>query len=249
MFIVGLVCGLSPFVSAQAGGDPTAPPAVVGKTMKTLDQVEARNPLVDGAPGVSITTSQVTVNGTDYSTQAVTISEPGSYYLTAGVIAGPGRPAIRINANQVSLDLNGMSLLSVNCNRTAIQVEGDSVTIKNGKIGLLDGVGFINGVSGVRITGTTYLPLRGATITCLQISDCSFYGIIARGVRTKVESCVVSESAFGLWANKVKDCQVTGITQTGIIGDDLISGSSAIVTNGTGILGGIIESCRVFSSV
>ena len=42
-------------VDAQLGGDPTTPPnGAPVATMRSLDQIESRTPLVEGAPGVTV---------------------------------------------------------------------------------------------------------------------------------------------------------------------------------------------------
>ena len=56
--------------------------------MKTLDQVEPRIP----------------ISQTDFPH---TISSPGSYFLTENIIATSGSNGIRIDADHVTLDLNG----------------------------------------------------------------------------------------------------------------------------------------------
>lgn len=85
--VVGLSAMLAPqFATCLAQGSltPTGAPA---PTMKTLDQIEARTPL---------------------SSFPVTITEPGSYYLTAnGTVTGS---AIHIQASNVTLDMNGFTL-------------------------------------------------------------------------------------------------------------------------------------------
>ena len=57
--------------------------------MKSLDQIEARTAITNSG--------------------AVTISLPGSYYLTTNVTVSSG-DAITITANNVTLDLNGFTV-------------------------------------------------------------------------------------------------------------------------------------------
>ena len=100
LFAIGAsLLALPTLASAQAGGDPTTPPAgVPGKVMKTLDEVEARIPLVDGAPGVS-----------ENANTGFTISQSGSYYLT-GNISVDTESGIQVNASNVTVDLNGFTI-------------------------------------------------------------------------------------------------------------------------------------------
>src|SRR2546423_14067529 len=74
---------------------PTGPPS---PTMKTLDQVEARTP-VDAlhTPG--------------NATNAFTINQPGSYYLSSNLVVSANN-GIAIGTNGVTLDLNGFTISS-----------------------------------------------------------------------------------------------------------------------------------------
>ena len=75
------------------------PPDEPGPTMKSLDQVEART----------------IVNATNTpgdETNTFIISQPGSYYLTGNITGEPKKHGISIQANDVTLDLNGFALSS-----------------------------------------------------------------------------------------------------------------------------------------
>ena len=75
------------------------PPGAPAPTMKSLDQVEPR-----------ILMSAINTPGDVAST--FIISAPGSYYLTGNFIGEPGKHGISIQANDVTLDLNGFALIS-----------------------------------------------------------------------------------------------------------------------------------------
>jgi hypothetical protein len=115
---------LPTIATAQLGGDPTMPPAgAPGPVMKTLDQVEPRTPLVDGAPGVSVAPS-----GT------ITISQSGSYYLTENLSVTSG-DGINVDANGVTLDLRGFTITS-----SAATAGGEAIDLDgSGSIGILAG--------------------------------------------------------------------------------------------------------------
>ena len=76
------------------------PPGAPAPTMKSLDQIEPRTP-VDAAhtPGNGVA--------------GFIITQPGSYYLTTNIVGVSGKRGIQIQANNVTLDLNGFSLSGV----------------------------------------------------------------------------------------------------------------------------------------
>src|ERR1035438_9382322 len=106
-------------VSAQGSLTPPGAPA---PTMLTLSQVEPRTPITN--------------------TTAVTISSPGSYYLTTNITVTAG-DAITITASGVTLDLNGFTVSSSAGSPagTGILLAGGNtdITILNGHI---QGTGF-----------------------------------------------------------------------------------------------------------
>src|ERR1017187_359451 len=129
-----LILGLS--VSPIFAQGPLTPPGPPAPTMKTLSQVEPRTPITN--------------------TTAVTISSPGSYYLTTNITVTAG-DAITITASQVTLDLNGFTVSSTAspANGTGILLQGGNadITILNGHIkggvtygigGVYSGPGFAN---------------------------------------------------------------------------------------------------------
>ncbi len=80
----------------------TPPTGAPTNTMRTLDQIEARTPLVHGAPGVSVDS-----NGT------ITISESGSYFLTGNLMItedSAGAIRLAVDLSDVSIDLNGFTI-------------------------------------------------------------------------------------------------------------------------------------------
>lgn len=136
---------------------PLLPPAgPIGPTSKTLNEVE---------PRIAVNESNTPGAGT---TAVYKITAPGSYYLTGNVAATPGKNAIGIYANNVTLDLNGFTAEGIAGNTGAvILVAGDSsnpsgdprgnVTIKNGTVRGGGGSGVLSqvGVAGLRLSGIT----------------------------------------------------------------------------------------------
>jgi len=111
---IGIVACLIIFGEASAGSlNPPGPPA---PTMKTLDQVEARTPIV---------------------ALPVTIVQSGSYYLTGNLQGMSGQNGITVNADNVAIDLNGFTLIGVSGTGSGIytgNTPSRNLTIRNGTI-------------------------------------------------------------------------------------------------------------------
>jgi parallel beta-helix repeat protein len=108
--------------SVLGQGPLTPPPGTPAPTMKSLEQIEPRTPI---------------------SALPITITQPGSYYLTGNLTAADG---IRVSASNVTIDLNGFTIqgtggsTGVGIYRTTTQT---NTTVKNGTV---RGFGFV-GVS------------------------------------------------------------------------------------------------------
>lgn len=94
------VCAASVCVATSQAGDLDPPAGPVASTMKALDVVEPRT-----AVGPSTTPGD--------STALYVISAPGSYYLAGDINGVAGKDGIRIDASQVTLDLNGFTVRGV----------------------------------------------------------------------------------------------------------------------------------------
>jgi parallel beta-helix repeat protein len=94
---------------------PLNPPGPPGPTMKTLDQVEARTAITD---------------------IPFTITSPGSYFLTASLTGTAGQNGITISSDDVTLDLNGFSLIGVPGSFQGIAPAGtpSNLLIRNGTV-------------------------------------------------------------------------------------------------------------------
>jgi hypothetical protein len=119
------------------------------------------------------------------------ITESGSYYLTQTIDAG-GSNGITITASNVTIDLNGYTLISdgsgtasaIFCNASIF-----NLIIRNGIISNWGGHG-INGVSSSH-----------CSIADLQISDCKLSGVSV-GSNSRIESCTATNNLFdGINAN------------------------------------------------
>lgn len=196
---------LTPFLLALSishAGDlePSAPP---GSTMKTLAEVEPRTPI---------------------SSLPITISTPGSYYVT-GNLTSTGH-GILIYASDVSVDLMGHTITGPGTSTTNYGVyasDRDNISVANGVI-----KDFYNGTN---IIGTS-LSQNCSIINIKAVSNYAI-GIYVVSDSTIVKDCVVSDNGGdGIRctgsATVVSDC--TAYKNTG---DGIEVGSTAIVKNCT----------------
>jgi hypothetical protein len=94
--------------SALLGQGSLSPPGAPAPTMKTLDQVEARTAITNA--------------------DGVTISQPGSYYLTTNITVVTSVDAITIATNGVTLDLNGFTIAS-----RSVPAAGSAILLSGGR--------------------------------------------------------------------------------------------------------------------
>ena len=112
--------------------------------MKTLAQVEPRTPV-----GPATTPGD--------ATGVYRITQPGSYYLTGHVTGVAGRHGIFISAPDVTLDLNGYSVVGVAGSLSGVRVAQsgvDRITVRNGTVR-----GW--GVDGVSLGAVNYASVEG----------------------------------------------------------------------------------------
>jgi hypothetical protein len=187
--------------------------------MKSLDQIEARIPLVAGQPGVGVGASD-----------EITISNSGSYYLTQNlVISAPNTTAINFGANDVTLDLNGFSILCTNTGSASAStagiyangIPGQRITIRNGTIR----GGGTNTVNGINLSGATDGNALVENIHCYNVR----YGILV---------------TYGEARSIVRNCSVESAGRVGI-GADVVTGCTVRNTSDDGIRGNIISDCFV----
>ncbi len=166
----------SPTVMAQGS---LVPPGAPAPTMKTLDQIEARTP-ISAAP--------------------ITISNPGSYYLTTNLSVSGG-DAITIAASGVTLDLSGFTITS-----TAPGAAGNGILINSGLRNLAILNGFIQGGvtnnggvysgsgfgNGILAGGFSGYP-QNARVNGVSVAGCLYSGIyLGNGDSTVVDSSTVT---------------------------------------------------------
>ena len=202
--------------------------------MKRLDQIEPRT-LVDAAqcPG-------------DGQASFV-IARPGSYCLAGNLVGEPGRHGIRIDADDVSIDLNGFALRGAKSGGLAILagLSQRGIRIMNGTI-----VDWLGG--GIVVRG------KGASVTDLKVLDCAGGIELDEGGATRISRCEVRDltvlaGGAALRASVVEGCAVGGVFSpgpvTGIVGASVsgcdVRGVRSEAGAAGGILAGAVSGCRV----
>jgi len=217
-------------VSAQGSLTPPGAPAA---TMKSLDQVEARTAITNAS-------------------SLVTISQPGSYYLTQNLTVPTG-DGIDINANQVTLNLNGFTISSTAASATGSAIYLNKatgnidVTILNGHItsgttnnnGVFSGPGFLNGI---------YFNVGGFN---LRAEGVSVYGCLGNGIyfgqnnSSVVNSCTVTlAGSIGIYADTVTRSTATTCGFRGILANAVSDcRADEVKASGYGISSGTANNC------
>ncbi len=227
----------SSFLLAQGSLTPPGAPA---PTMKTLDQIEPRTPI---------------------STVPFSINTSGSYYLTGNLAVGTGGSnAITINADHVTLDLNGFTLSSTAspASGSGVFLSGPrtNVAIKNGNIrgtttvsaGVFTTGGFSNGI--FQGTGSG----GNQTVEDVRVSGVGNSGIFLINAAGEVGTFSVGRCSVtvcggpGIQADNLRDCVVNSAGQTAMFGRILSNCFGECVGFGAGISGAlVVENSRGIS--
>ena len=207
MLTLLLVFSRQPSAFSQGSLTPPGPPA---PTMKTLDQIEPRMPV---------------------SSLPVTITNPGSYYLTGNLTGIAGANGITIAANDVSLDLNGFALIGVGGSQDGIGYTGfgtqTNLTVRNGTIRNWGG-------SGIRV-----LFFYNCQFRDLMIETNGAGGLLA-GNNSIIHHCQAiqngGEGIDGAFDSLITECVALDNTADGIhAGQVIVRNSGASYNGGAGI--------------
>ncbi len=236
----------------HAQGSLTPPPGPPAPVMKSLDQIEARTPLVAGSPGV-------TVDGT---TGAISITAGGSYYLTGNLTITGEASGITVSSVSCTIDLNGFTISGATASGSGTAgvriggFVGQRVSIRNG---FIIGGGPSTGFSAAILNG----PGNGSAAVLVDDVHCYNVrnGIIlnyTEGRSSVRNSSVESSGGEGIRADFVTNCTVRDAAAIGIFGDfitncnvrqtgpqpDRIGISGGLTTQGRGI----VVNCTSFTT-
>lgn len=225
LILLALAC-TTPVVAGPL--DPPSGPIV--PTNKTLTEVE---------PRIAVNATNTPPSG-QYKVQ---ISKPGSYYLTADVVGGAGEYGILINASNVTLDLNGFSIIGSAGSFSGVSCSApqSNITITNGIVRNWGSVGlFVDNVSAGRYTDLTVASNGGSGLRvgsdsrverCIVRSNGSIgqSGIFA-GIRTVVAECTATGSG-GAGIQLSNDCSAYRCQTTNNNGAGIQAASGSTITD------------------
>lgn len=198
-----LAAGLCLSAGARAGDlDPSSAPM---PTMVTLEELNAssRDPRTSILPD---------------GTSTFVIGAPGSYVLAGNVTMTAAATAIRIEASQVTLDLNGFTLAGAGSGSAGFgvdQASGTSAVVRNG---------FVRdcGDGGIRLGD-------GGRVSDVSVETSGGPGISVGSGSRATDCVVVSNSGAGIVADA--ECVVGGCESRSNGGDGIMAGAGCVVVN------------------
>lgn len=217
--VAALILAVPLGVSAQGSLTPPGAPA---PTMKTLAQIEPRNAI---------------------SALPVTISNAGSYYLTTNLTGVSASHGITVSASDVTLDLNGFSLIGVAGALTGITSAAPALalTVRNGTLRNWPG-------GAIAVAGTD------ARFESLNVYSNGTSFAITAGARAQLRSSSLAQNAAGVSlgpGGAVSDCVIRHNTGTGLLtGEGSLvrhcvvfgnAGNGVVLGNGSSLQGGIVR--------
>lgn len=193
-----------------------------------------------GSPEAAATTDQAEPR-TPISSLPFTITEPGSYYLTTSLsLAAPDQNGIKVDANNVTIDLMGHSLSGAG-GINGISIEGKSnVEIRNGTVAYWEGDGIREkGGIGHRIISVRLIWNAGNGIALSGVShfvkNCIASYNSGDGIAVADASTLDGNMAFGNYIGiySGSGCTVTNNNSQGNWAAGLLVQSGCTVTNNT----------------
>jgi hypothetical protein len=199
------------FQISSFGQGSLTPPGAPAPTFKTLSQVEPRYPI------------------SDYQTN---LTLPGSYYLTTNLFSGANQNDainVRTNISNITIDLNGFSIICSNGNPAASPVgvrisNATNIVIRNGQ--------FIGFDRAIRAEGLFY----GIVVDNIHVHGCTRTGIEANATvgtayqTITIRNCVVEDTdstseAVNVSADGITLLNCSALVQNCVIRDMVPAGT------------------------
>ena len=185
-------CTVLMLAPVSMAGDLTPPPGPVAPTMLTLDTMEPRTPITQADLPLSI-------------------SDEGSYFLTENLVpTSLNQPfLIEINASNVTLDLNGFTLIGI----TEVSTAADGISVEAGSTGVRIFNGAVRDCSQAGINGVAG---TGVSIENVRVSSCSIG--VALGAQGKALGCVAEACFAGISVSRqctIVECTANNNLSTG----------------------------------
>jgi len=234
------LAGLCPAVLGQGALTPPGPPA---PTMKSLAQIEPR-------------TDVLTLSGNGNNQYLITQS--GSYYLTTNIVGVASKNGINIQADYVTLDLNGFNVNgSASGSQAGITVIGQHVglMIRHGTVSGWAG----NGIAANSATDSQFEDLRILTNGTIglklgsgnTIARCVVVGNtddgMDMGANCLVTACTLIANSNGILTGagcQVSDCRINNNSDAGLMtGDNCRVVNTEALANGDAIV--MNQNCTV----
>ena len=203
-------------------GPLTPPSGAVSSSYKTLGEVE---------PRIAINLTNTPGDGNSL----FRITQPGSYYLTGNVVGVNGKTGIEVEASNVTIDLNGFSLIGVGSALVAISPSSvvQNIEVCNGSISNWPS-------NAVSLQTASRVVLRD-----LRVTSNGGFGIVV-GPGSRIADCIASDNVshgFYVSSNSVVancvgssngGCGILAQDGVTIVGSTVTGNSSAGISVGTG---------------
>lgn len=239
--ILSVATPLALVAATLAVGDLNPPAGSVVATGKRLTELEPRIALsAANTPGDANSVFRIT--------------QPGSYYLTGNVNGASGFSGIELAASNVTIDLNGFSLLGATGSLDGIVIAAASlrdIAIQNGTVSGWgdDGIDLaLFSTSNVRVQSVLASSNGGTGIQCSShflIENCSAHQNGAGGIWSTSQGVIRGSAAtfntnIGIWAGSgcvVENCNSSSNTGEGYLAQSgsCVSNCTARLNDGNGI--------------